>query len=606
MKKVLASLLIAGLLINGPLGAVTKWRAIKCAIPQLHRKFKCTPEEKTVGKKWLIGASIAAAAAALAAVIVGGVKYSEVRKAKREAELSAKQEQANRAATLAQGSPTPQRPSQVPGVTPQPKELPTSIPLAELARSVTIGGVEAVGGAFGKLFDLVAPINKQSQNIFKKTLEVVRAKLDEKTQLAQQALQAVGEKKNQLLARADAAYKQALQQANDLTAQVKGAGNAFITKALNDLFGINYDDIKQSISQFNTSLSALSPKLKILSSVPTWNNLKSVTNNWNAVQQKGYTLWENLTSFLLQLASRKKAGAPIAQQLNSVSKEDRAKFRREYPLAYKFDFLYEAYPKFLQSVANTNVAAAGRAAEQVLSQTGKIFQELANIYSQSGVWGQLLLTNEMIDPLKAIGGYMQDVGKNLQEFTEGKPLEQLTKQLPQELEATSIGSWFKAVAWHPITTVSSVKDIISNLTPQMLEANAQLAHALQQATQLSSTFVQHSTNMWAFIKQNMAQSLAQSPFQNYLNIAKQAVSKEAKISKELFNDVLLHTAGIVNYLGKLLTPLIATIEHLNNVLGKEFVTARNLEKLKQSAVQLKAMTSELARLRNAAKVSLNI
>ena len=42
------------------------------------------------------------------------------------------------------------------------------------------------------------------------------------------------------------------------------------------------------------------------------------------------------------------------------------------------------------------------------------------------------------------------------------------------------------------------------------------------------------------------------------------------------------------------------------MLGKELVTESNLSKLKQSAAQLKAMTSEIARLRNAAKASLSI
>lgn len=536
-------------------------------------------------KKFLYGTALSIAALTTIAVGVGVASYLYTEKKKNEHATT---------------------PSQIPGTIAEPTEIPHSVPLAELAKPVTIGGVEAANGTFGTLFDRVVPMNTSSQTIFHKSLEIVTAKLDEKAQAAKQALHAVGEQKNQLIAKANVAYRQAVEQANLLKEQVKTAGNNVITKALNDLFGIKYEDITQSITQFNTSLGMISPKLKILSNVPTWKHLQSVMNNWASVQQKGYSLWQNLSSFLSQLTKRKLADAPTAQRLQSFSKTEQAEFRRQYPLAYKFDFLYGIYPKFLQSIATTNVAAAGKAAEQVLSQTGKTFQDLADIYSQSGVWGRLLLTNEMIDPLKSIGAYMMTIGKNLQEFTEGKPLEQLTQQLPQELSATSIGSWFKAVAWHPVTTVSRVKDIVSNLTPQMISANAQLSNSLQQSTNLSNTFMQHSMNMMTFIKQNIATALSQKPFQNYLNVAKQAVAKEAKISKELFNDVLLHTAGVVNYLEKLLTPFITTIEHLNTVLGKELVTASNLEKLKQSAAQLKAMTSELARLRNAAKTSLNI
>ncbi|EKD48612.1 MAG: hypothetical protein ACD_64C00225G0001, partial [uncultured bacterium] len=427
-----------------------------------------------------------------------------------------------------------------------------------------------------------------------------------KTRAAQQALQAVGEQKNQLLAKAESAYKQALEQANNLTAQVKSSGEAFMKQALKELFDINYDAVKQSLARFNTSMSRISPKLTTLSNVPTWDNLQTVMANWSSVQGKGYALWENLSSFLTQLTKRKLANAPTADQLKNVSRPEQAELRRQYPLAYKFDFLYEIYPRFLKSVATTNVAVAGQAAEQALSQTGQTFQDLADIYSQSGVWGRLLLTNEMIDPLISIGGYMKTVGKNLQEFTASQPLQQLTKQLPQELNATSVGSWFKAVAWHPAATISGVKEIVSKLTPQMLSAQAQLFDSLKKATDLSNTFIQHSNNMPAFIKQTIVTELSQKPFQNYLNVAKQAVAKEAKISKELFNDVILYTAGVINYFEKLLTPLIETIEHLNTMLGKELVTESNLSKLKQSAAQLKAMTSEIARLRNAAKASLSI
>ena len=84
MKKVSISLLLAGLLLGTvpTQAAVGRFRAMKCAIPKLHNKFKCTPEEKAAGKKWLTGTSVVAAAAALAAFIAGGVTLSEIKKAK--------------------------------------------------------------------------------------------------------------------------------------------------------------------------------------------------------------------------------------------------------------------------------------------------------------------------------------------------------------------------------------------------------------------------------------------------------------------------------------------------------------------------------------------
>ncbi len=81
MKKVVLPFILTGLLIGSPSleAAVSKWRAVKCSISRFHKKFNCTEEEKAVGKKWLIGASITAALVALAAVVAGGVKLAEVR-----------------------------------------------------------------------------------------------------------------------------------------------------------------------------------------------------------------------------------------------------------------------------------------------------------------------------------------------------------------------------------------------------------------------------------------------------------------------------------------------------------------------------------------------
>ena len=79
MKKVLFSFIFIGMLTQlAPLHAVSAARAIKCSLSRFHKKFNCTQEEITAGKKWLIGASITAALATLAAVI-GSVKLAEVK-----------------------------------------------------------------------------------------------------------------------------------------------------------------------------------------------------------------------------------------------------------------------------------------------------------------------------------------------------------------------------------------------------------------------------------------------------------------------------------------------------------------------------------------------
>ncbi len=96
MKKLILSLLAVSLSVSVPMSAqmnaqVSKIRAIKCAIPYLHQRFQCTPEEIRVGKQWLAGASVAVVIAALAGL---GLSAQQAHKAKRQAEQELRRAQA--------------------------------------------------------------------------------------------------------------------------------------------------------------------------------------------------------------------------------------------------------------------------------------------------------------------------------------------------------------------------------------------------------------------------------------------------------------------------------------------------------------------------------
>lgn len=84
MKKLSLSFFMAALLLGvAPLdAAVSKARAIKCAIPRLHRRFKCNAEERAAGKKWLIRTSVATVIVALGAL---GISAARVRRKKNRA-----------------------------------------------------------------------------------------------------------------------------------------------------------------------------------------------------------------------------------------------------------------------------------------------------------------------------------------------------------------------------------------------------------------------------------------------------------------------------------------------------------------------------------------
>ena len=542
-------------------------------------------------RKFLIsfGSAIIGATIVTAAALTGLTIYSQQQEAKKAAEIAKKQEMEQ---LITEEAPI------------TPITTPLTASAEELAKPIVIGGIAAAAGNFGKLFDKVIRIDESGRNIFQRTFKKVTKKLEKKTELAKKAVASVGEKKNELVEKAKKAYEDAVNSANELISQIKGASSVFINDALKALFDIDYDDIKKAIGIYNTVQANLLPKVYTLSELPTWNQLISVQNNWNAIQTKGYVLWQNLSTFLWQFIARTQD--PLRGYAEELGTPQRAKLLKKYPLAFKFDYLRKIYPQFIESVLFIDLPYAGNAAEQMLDQTGKMFQDIADIYSRAGIWGKLLLTNEMIDPLRNIGKYMQEVGKNLKEFANSEPLAQLIKEIPKKLEETPLKKWLTRVIWAPKESISSIKDIIQNQMPQMMEANEQLIHALQQTTKLSNTFVIHSANMWVFIKQTMIQELSKKPFQNYLNLAKQAVLQEATISKELFNDVLLYTASSVNYLNKLLTPLISMVEHVNNILDKQLITPENIAQLKDSTAKFKAMTSELARLRNAAKEQLGI
>ena len=489
---------------------------------------------------------------------------------------------------------------------------PGGLTLEQLAQQDEIQDVQPAQGAFGQLFDRVVSLQTQSANAFSQATTAVRKKLAEKSALAQRALQAAGQERERLAKEAQAAYAQALQQANNLMAQVKASGTQFIKEAIRQLFAINYDDIKSQVSRLKNSLDTIRPSLAELATVPTWQDLERVQRNWYAVQQKGYALWNNLTDFLRQLAGRKKTRegwwglVGLGTEPAEESREKRAELMRDYPLAYKFDALRKIYPQLLQSIAATHIPAAGNAAQKVLSNTGQTLQEIATLHQSTGNWGKLIVPAEMQSSLDTLGTSIKRVGKSLQEFTQGEPLKELSQQFPQQLEEAPLREWFGAMIWRPADTIQRIKEILTKLTPQMLEANKQLQRSLQQSVQLSETFTQHSIGMLTLIQQTIAQQLQQQPFQNYINVAKQAVAKEAKISKDLFNDLILHTAGIVNYLNKLIMPFVDTVSHLNELLQREFLSAGSLEKLRETAENLNGMRDELARLREIAKLKIQV
>ncbi len=482
---------------------------------------------------------------------------------------------------------------------------PENIQLAaeELAQKITVEPIEPGKGAFGKLFDKVIKVEVSGNNIFQRTYAQVKKNLEEKSALALKALSAVGEEKKKLIEKAKNQYQEALEAANNLLSKVESGTGEFINMALKSLFDINYKDFQKAVSQFRQSLTHLWPHIEILQLQQTWQPIYAVTNNWYAVQKKGYSLYNNLGELLSQLRQRTKERDGYwgflgyrTENTPKVTKQLNIK----YPLTGKLNALLAIYPKLITSINTLDLKTIGQTTQNTLNQSAEIMSSVSRIYGAS-LLAKVLLTEDMIMPLKPISNYMKKVGEEIDKFTSGKPFKNLAKVLPATIAEAPLKNWFTSLAWHPVNTVNQVKMITNELFPCMIKANGQLMDAIQKTTNLSNTFSEHATNMPLFIKQNIIEELKQKPFQNYLNVAKRAVMKEAKISKDLLNDTLLYAAGIVNYFTKLMTPLLETIEKGNEILSKALLDSDDIALMMSSNETLKLMMQELARMRNAIK-----
>ncbi len=473
---------------------------------------------------------------------------------------------------------------------------------SEQEKKDPLGEIQKSEGAFGQFFDRIVRVKKEGSNFLQQATRELNEKLEEANRLARHGLQA----------QADVVMKQAKTQAQLIASRIKQGGPILIKQALSSIFGISYEALASARQTFDQSLGQMTPKLDKMWKISTWNDIQRIQTKWETIQNMGYALWENLSGFLSQITSRSWNNIPNSLSLaedrrkgnqRKYKPEDAKAFKEKYPLAYKYDALFPIYQDLLALIGRTDIPAVGAALQGVLDSLGTTLQSLARMHTDAGVWGKILVTQQMINPLNAIGDHLERAALYLKQFTDENPLAQLAQQLPEGLDREALKKWVTSVIEQPIP-VSQVRTITQALLPKIQQTRIALFESKDKAQALSDTFSQHSSHLLALIEQSILTQLNRNPVENYLNVAKRAVLKEAKISKELLNDLLFYIAAVVNNIEKLISAGIATIENVNDALGKEFLTASHLEKLKAAAAEFDGIRKSLIELRQAAKESL--
>ncbi len=485
--------------------------------------------------------------------------------------------------------------------------------LESLASDVVLDSAEPQPSAFTQLFDSIVSVDETGNNIFQRSYHNVKKHLIEKTISAKEALSAkTQEAKQKLKEKAQKALDSAKKSANELIKTVTSSGSQLIKNSLQHIFNINYDTMQSSYKSFNESLEKLFTSLNALFASKEYDKLMRGITDWFAVQQKGFTLYENLSQFLTEWVGRKKARegwrglVGYGTAPTEESKEKRSELMKQYPLAFKMDFLLDIYNKFYTQMKLVDLRELGNLGKHMLDQTGTMLHEVADMYNAGGVFGKIIIPNVLVKPLSSIEIKIRDLGGKIKAIADKNPLSALLNELPSRIEETPLKEWFTNALWYPSNTIGTAKNLINNILPKITETTNNLFKSIDQSQKLSNTLMTHGFNMLTFIKQNITESLEQKPFQNYIKTIKLAVVKEAQISKELINDTLLHTTGIIFYLSKLFDDVLQTLQAANTILGTRLLSQDEIRLMQDAIADMKGIVDELSQIRTLAKQAINV
>lgn len=625
MKKLLASLLIAGLLSNtSPLNAaVSKMRAVKCSIPPLHQKFQCTAEEKAVGKKWLIGASIAAAVAALAAIVVGGVKYNQVRQAKKEAVLSAQREaEAEKARQANQAM----------------MRTETEAQQGALSQEQVQAQIQALLDQIGEFDDNpMTPQERQKQSLFK---QYFLEKIDVIKGGPQRLRQALDLVKEQIRSGAiktkegavDAYYK-AVDFANNLPSILENAIGVSLQK-----MNAGYKAITEAFETFKTALSDPQKLLGGASPYPAgktfFSSVKSLGSYLLMIDQmsddaedaqeelslrrmidaKSLTpekykekndafdkeekmlvqKRQNLQNQLITLTQaqglsadkiRSKQAELEKENLKLAANEANLKKNRQI-LAHKENFDRFASPKYwsekyfpeiMKRINALQLKNAGRVLEVLMAAFGKVFAAAEFLNKHGGAIGNRLFDTQRVGHgLRTLNKELPALGSNLRELLAITPIILVEKLSPRQIGVAALKAMIqkkaklfrqhKAKLQHIVSTLQAIKGRYDPLHQKLRTFNKWLANFKDLANKEIRT---------ALFKEKAIKRAAQ--------IARDAVISIIEKQKIAFNEVLTELPFITSKLTEML-PDVGTVfvdlnTNLKSIIGMEAINPAFIQKL---------------------------
>ena len=147
--------------------------------------------------------------------------------------------------------------------------------------------------------------------------------------------------------------------------------------------------------------------------------LISYARKGNLYRTMGMELWKNVREFGTQLFKRK---AWLATQWCKSADEIQRISTESYPLAAKFDKLWNSYPQLIAQLNDIKLASPGRLVGTTLLHTKSLLDQIITLKEATGKIGLALIPTALIAPLDSLKEQLNSLAGNIQATTQMSPL----------------------------------------------------------------------------------------------------------------------------------------------------------------------------------------
>lgn len=610
-KQIVASLLALSVLFNLEAG-IKDWfqsktasfkRGAQCAFAP--GKYKCSPEERKISKKWLIGVSVGAAVTAATAIGVG-VTAHQIKKAKEQAaaEEAAQAERAAQAPAIP-GRPTPTAPTQptipeappapapAPPVTQKRRIIPTVENIKELSKDITQAAKAAVTPMQQYFEQQVIP---QGANIIQQASQRVKKLLDEKTAQANQALSAAQDLKEAFVEKATKKLEEAEGVGKQFIQTIRQEGNEFFNNAVDQVIGVKIRLIQpliQSIQEYVTrSVTAIKP----IYNVRLMGQLRNLTGKISEFGSKASALTGKWGQAIAELPKRAVFRTshvrPVALggKTNEQIEQEAAQY---YPLAKIADDIWAFYPQVIRQINELKLGGPGIILQNFLKLAAQLLSSIQNLNKAVGKVGKVIISTHFARALGELEEQLETLASQIRQTLTVKPI---LKEFPSST-TTALLEAARGYTWRVGSNLTS--QIASGATAIGDIYSSQMAPAIANINKLQAELMSTFYGLPGAIKGELIKRVKEKPLLNTIRapyILAQALGSSISKIKEKINQIASEAGKTINGLAQILSEAPSLARTVNTAVGGEFVNRgiiEGLEAIKSTSSQISQSIVEL-------------